>query len=249
MAKGDQPLLSVVEDAVPMGLRERLWLCMRDIEGVAQDVNVSGKTKSGATYGFQGTSAAAILAAAKRVFVRHRVGFFASTEEYENRDRMARVQIRVTFFSPDTDEKIEGIWVGEGADGGDMGVRKAYTSAVKSCLRHSLGIVVGADEDESDGSEAGLDVAAIPPERLARTLYNAVGAWAGLTGADNEETWKDASSRYAEAVNEDIKTVCQAGDWSRIRQHLAFVDRAIGMGWGWDSFLEKPDRLVRDYLS
>ena len=77
----------------------------------------------------------------------------------------ATVKAFIVFHDLDSDERITGSGLGDGADGGDKGIYKAQTGAIKNALRNSF-LVPDSADPEADQS---VDEATQEQPRIAPT--------------------------------------------------------------------------------
>jgi hypothetical protein len=95
-----------------------------------------------------------ILELAKGVFLKHGIVCIPNQVEIENvKDDVTRIVYEFTLADPDTGDCIVLRHGGDGQDGGDKGIYKASTGALKYFLMKLL-MVSSEDDPENDGNKS-----------------------------------------------------------------------------------------------
>jgi ERF superfamily len=140
-------------------LYQKIWAVMGEVDFVAKD----GKVQSNQT-NYKYASEAAIKEAVHPALVKHRLLFFPYRSEVverhaettKNKFGEERTQTRTTvklcyrFLDIDTGYGEEGEIHGDGQDGGDKGIYKAFTGAFKYVFHMGLVIPTGDDPERQE---------------------------------------------------------------------------------------------------
>lgn len=142
-------------------IRKKLF----EIVSEAEDIEKSGFNER-SRYNF--VEEKRVKKMAKDLFIKHKVlATYQVTDSVQLLNNNYKVTIAYKFEDIEDNSSIQGIWSGAG-HGGDKGLFKAITGAIKSLLMHNLMITSGEDPDEEKAEPL------VKPD-MVQQLENAMG--------------------------------------------------------------------------
>lgn len=156
----------------PRGLHQKLLDVMAQISPVAK---LGFNEFDRYAYVMEDTIANAL----RPLLAQHGVLMIPSCEEMSQHELVTTVKMKYTLIDPQTGQREELFFYGQGSDRGDKGVYKAYTGAEKYALT-GLFLIGSTDDPESEGSRAKK------PTAEKKTNTAPVGASAAAPGEPSQ---------------------------------------------------------------